>query len=166
MRKAAVSCVLLLVVVMWAVGGAQGVTTVPRDVRAVVNGTFTFEWTGPGDWDYLTNGEAAGSVQHFGLSRLYTTHTPDFFTGALLDGSFSLVAANGDEISGIYDGLAWPTSETGLDYAGSATFVITGGTGRFSHATGTLDVTFTETFEDYSYALAHTTWKLAGTFYY
>lgn len=168
MKKTTVSRALFLVMVLLALAAspaAQGPNTVPRNVTGVLNGTFTFEQWGSEWWEIYTNGEATGTVQHLGLSTLYTRHTPTV-SGDLVDGTFEIVAANGDELRGTYDGFAAATSNTFLAYAGEATLVITGGTGRFAGATGTIDATFLETFTDYSYALAVTRWTLAGTVNY
>jgi len=59
-------------------------------------------------------------------------------TGAVTHGTFTLTAADGDEIFGTYSGRSAPTEEPGVvtyDDPG----VITGGTGRFAGASGTAD---------------------------
>jgi hypothetical protein len=50
-------------------------------------------------------------------------------------GSFHWFAANGDEISGTFDGYQSPTGTPGV-YDNHETAEVTGGTGRFTHATG------------------------------
>ena len=50
-------------------------------------------------------------------------------------GSFHWFAANGDEISGTFDGYQVPTGTAGV-YDNHETAEVTGGTGRFTHATG------------------------------
>jgi len=50
-------------------------------------------------------------------------------------GSYHWFAANGDEISGTFDGFLTPTAVQGL-YDNHETADVTGGTGRFSSATG------------------------------
>ncbi|MEP6762500.1 MAG: hypothetical protein ABJA93_14190 [Sporichthyaceae bacterium] len=54
---------------------------------------------------------------------------------SLRDGRVTLVAANGDELHWTYSGTGTPPDASG-DVVLSGTFVITGGTGRFSSATG------------------------------
>ena len=57
-------------------------------------------------------------------------------TGAVTHGTFTLTAADGDELFGTYSGQSAPTGEPGVvtyDDPG----VITGGTGRFEGASGT-----------------------------
>jgi hypothetical protein len=50
-------------------------------------------------------------------------------------GSFHLFAANGDEISGTFEGYLTPTGTPGV-YDNDETSDVTGGTGRFTGATG------------------------------
>jgi hypothetical protein len=51
-------------------------------------------------------------------------------------GTFDWFAANGDEISGTFEGYLCPTEAPGV-YDNHETATITGGTGRFANATGT-----------------------------
>ena len=58
-------------------------------------------------------------------------------TGAVTDGTFTLTAADGDKVFGTFTGQASPTDDPGViryDDPG----VITGGTGRFARAGGTV----------------------------
>jgi hypothetical protein len=58
-------------------------------------------------------------------------------TGAVTAGTFTLTAANGDEVYGTYSGQAVPTQDPGVvNFEDPG--VITGGTGRFAGAGGTL----------------------------
>jgi hypothetical protein len=50
-------------------------------------------------------------------------------------GTFDWFAANGDEISGTFEGYLCPTETPGV-YDNHETAEVTGGTGRFAHATG------------------------------
>jgi hypothetical protein len=50
-------------------------------------------------------------------------------------GTFHLFAANGDELSGTFDGYLSPTGTSGV-YDNHETSDVTGGTGRFASATG------------------------------
>jgi hypothetical protein len=58
-------------------------------------------------------------------------------TGAVTNGSFTLTVANGDTVFGVYGGQAVPDGATNVRYDDPG--VITGGTGRFAGAGGTLD---------------------------
>lgn len=57
------------------------------------------------------------------------------------EGEFILTAANGDELSGIYGGLFIPVDGGPIYRLSEATMEITGGTGRFTEATGSGELT-------------------------
>jgi hypothetical protein len=58
-------------------------------------------------------------------------------TGAVTDGTFTLTAANGDKVFGSYSGQAAPTNDANVvSYKDPG--VVTGGTGRFAAASGTM----------------------------
>jgi len=146
---------------------AHGPRVVAREVNGVLKGRFDFtrlwgtEW-----WEFYSDSTCAGTVTHLGLSELRTTHIPDMTTGALTGGTFTLVAANGDEIHGTYEGLGTADPERPDLVHGEAAFVITGGTGRFEGATGTFTATFIEVLDDPTWASAGVTWTLGGTVAY
>ena len=146
---------------------AKGSATVPRDVRGTLDGRFDFTrlW-GEDWWEFYSDSHATGTMSHLGLAHVYTTHVPNFATGALEQGTFRVVAANGDEIHGTYEGVA-VYDEIRADLVhGTATFIISGGTGRFDGATGTINATFLETLDDPNWASAKVAWTLAGTVNY
>ena len=58
-------------------------------------------------------------------------------TGAVTDGSFTLTAANGDVLSGTYGGRVSPTADPNV-IAFDDPGVVTGGTGRFAAASGSI----------------------------
>jgi hypothetical protein len=70
----------------------------------------------------------------------YSGHYRECFdpaTGAVTGGTFTLTAANGDKVFGTFDGQARPTDDpTVVSYDDPG--VITGGTGRFADAGGSL----------------------------
>jgi hypothetical protein len=161
---------------MLATGGSGEVSAasagqsqqVLRHIEGKVSGRFDFtrlwgnEW-----WEFYSDSDCRGTVSHLGLSRLYTTHIPDLATGALTEGSFKIVAANGDEIQGTYTGVAvYDAERPDLLAHGTAAFVITGGTGRFACATGSINATFLESFDDPSWASAGVVWTLDGSVSY
>ncbi len=146
-------------------GGTQG-TVVSRTVSGTLNGRFAFIPTGDDWWEFYATSDSTGMLTHFGRSSMHTTHNPDVFTGALREGTFRIVAANGDEILGTYEGsVTYDESRSDLVH-GVATFVITGGTGRFARATGSFNVTFLETLDDPTWASAKVEWMLPGTVNY
>jgi hypothetical protein len=145
----------------------QGPRVVAREVTGTLAGRFDFthlwgdEW-----WEFYSDSTGAGTVTHLGWSELRTRHIPDLATGALTEGTFALVAANGDEIHGTYEGSATYDAERADLVHGTAAFVITGGTGRFAGATGTFTATFLEVLDDPTWASAGVTWTLEGTVRY
>lgn len=144
-----------------------GVQSVPRNVNGVLDGRFDFTHTwGDAWWQFYSDSDVVGTVTHLGLTRMHTRHIPDLVTGAFQQGEFTIVAANGDEIRGTYEGSAsYDNVRPDLAH-GAASFVVSGGTGRFAHAIGTLTATFLETFDDPSWSSAKVTWTLAGTVSY
>lgn len=143
-----------------------GSDAVPRSVTGTLNGRFDFTRTwGDQWWEFYSDSDTTGTLSHFGLARMYTTHIPTLAL-ALTQGTFRIVAANGDEINGTYEGSA-TYDETRSDVVhGVATFVITGGTGRFLGATGTINASFLETLDDPTWASAKAAWTLSGTVNY
>ncbi len=141
--------------------------TVPRHVAGTADGRFDFthmwgsEW-----WEFYSDSDASGTLSHLGLTRIHTRHVPNLANGALEQGEFTIVAANGDEIRGTYEGSGTYDPERADLVHGVAAFVITGGTGRFRGATGTFNATFLETLDDPTWASAKVSWSLDGTVNY
>jgi hypothetical protein len=147
--------------------GATAAQSVARRLAGTLDGRFDFsrmwgaEW-----WQFYSDSDATGTLSHFGLTRMRTSHIPDLETGALTQGEFTIVAANGDEVHGTYDGTAAYDPDRADVVHGTATFVVSGGTGRFAGATGSITATLLETMDDPSFASAKVSWTLAGTIYY
>jgi hypothetical protein len=174
MKRTALTCSLFLAMAIAVTAAAPGSPkdkTVPRDLSGVLVGTFTFDVWGGGWYDFTTNGDATGKLKHLGLAKLYTSHTPNpIGDGTLVDTEFTIVAANGDKIWGTYsDGVVTEVprvpppapSDQIHYYDGRATFVISGGTGRFAHARGKINATV---FEALDWATWNCTvaWALEG----
>lgn len=134
---------------------------VPRYLCGVLDGGFTFVQWGPNWWDFYSDGEATGTLRHLGVAEMYTRHTPTT-GGELRDGTFKIVAANGDEISGTYTGSVTEVPNKPFQYSGKATLVILAGTGRFADASGTIDATFYEILDAVTFESAEVTWTLSG----
>jgi hypothetical protein len=170
MKKVALSCSLFLalaIAVMAAAPFDQQDKSSPRhnfDVQGVQTGTFNFEYWGPGFWDFETIGDATGTLRHLGLMRMYTRHRPTA-DGLLNQGTFTMVAASGDQIRGTYEGAGALVSTAAPELYGKATLVISGGTGRYAHAKGTLIATFFETMNA-TWVDLPVTWILEGTVSY
>ncbi|HET8949068.1 MAG TPA: hypothetical protein VFN44_01115 [Solirubrobacteraceae bacterium] len=98
----------------------------------------TFQLLGPCEAGGMTL-EVNGTGHASGIGD-YSGHYRECFdpaTGAVTAGTFTLTAANGDEIFGTFGGQARPTDDpTVVAYDDPG--VITGGTGRFADAGGTV----------------------------
>lgn len=77
------------------------------------------------------NGTHFGKISFKGADCI--TPIDNYFT---FEGEFILAAANGDKLTGNYDGLFVPINSGPTYSISDATFEITGGTGRFAQATG------------------------------
>jgi hypothetical protein len=148
----------LAIAVLAAAAAAQEPKMVPRLLAGTMTGRFVFE--GPAEGPWTSVGDLTGTLRHLGLSRMFTSHLADPATGALNQGTFRIVAANGDEIHGTYTGVAAWVS--GSQVLATAVLVIKGGTGRFAGATGTITASFLETFDDPTYYSAKSDWTLSG----
>ena len=98
----------------------------------------TFQLLGPCETGGLIL-EVTGSGHATGLGSYSARYREclDPATGAVTAGTFTLTAANGDEIFGTFGGQARPTDDpTVVAYDDPG--VITGGTGRFADAGGTV----------------------------
>jgi hypothetical protein len=78
--------------------------------------------------------EATGKATHLGKFTLQIPHVVNRSNSTAV-GSYEFVAANGDTLTADFTGQATPTSTPGVLYI-EETATITGGTGRFAHATG------------------------------
>ena len=111
----------------------------PRPIMGTLNGEVTFPLNDAcknvtGAW-WQTTTVAVGEMDHFGLTEHYSTHCSTLDGMSLVSGEASFVAANGDELWTTYTGqvLAGPPVIMIL-----AEYVVTGGTGRFEGASGTI----------------------------
>jgi hypothetical protein len=78
-----------------------------------------------------------GTMTHVGRFEIQQAGCVDFATGAITDGLGILTAANGDEIHVEYAGRILPGV---VPLTMELEYVVIGGTGRFSHAEGEMDV--------------------------
>ncbi len=76
---------------------------------------------------------AEGVASHLGRYQFIGHNLADFVTGCTLDGEFTIDTASGDRLFGTYDLCFDPTISFYTE-----TLWITGGTGRFEGASGTL----------------------------
>ncbi len=87
----------------------------------------------PSQW--ISTMAGTGQVSHLGNVSWTTEHCFQLFAGTFGDAELVIAAANGDELFGTYDGVM--TGETSF----AETMVVTGGTGRFVGASGTVEET-------------------------
>jgi len=95
--------------------------------------TFGGRCSEPSQW--ISTSSGTGVVSHLGRVTWTTEHCFQLFAGTFGDAEVVITAANGDTLFGTYNGMM--TSDTTF----AETFVITGGTGRFTGATGSIDET-------------------------
>ncbi|MFO7547361.1 MAG: hypothetical protein R6X29_00620 [Acidimicrobiia bacterium] len=95
--------------------------------------TFGGRCSVPSQWISTMSG--TGTISHLGRVSWTTEHCFQLFAGTFNDAELVITAANGDKLFATYKGVM--TGET--TYV--ETMVITGGTGRFAGATGTVDET-------------------------
>ena len=99
--------------------------------------TGTFRLLGPCESGMTLEVTGTGHSTMLGKYRGRYSECFDPATGAVTGGTFTLTAANGDKVSGTFSGQARPTDDpTVVAYHDPG--VITGGTGRFADAGGTM----------------------------
>jgi hypothetical protein len=114
-------------------GGGAATTELP------VKGRLDGSYQGSGAPPLITvHLEAKGNATQLGLFTFDSVHVVNFvdFTGA---GTAVFIAANGDRLTTDITGLATPQEAPGV-FLVVETHSVTGGTGRFAGATGTLVV--------------------------
>ena len=83
---------------------------------------------------FLGGANATGVATHIGAFSKVTKDVTNIVTGKV-EGAFTMTAANGDHLTGVYSGfLTFGTTPGAFSWVLQAT--ITGGTGRFSNASG------------------------------
>jgi len=114
-----------------------------RPFRGYVVGTVTFSVPNPAPapappW-LLATSNAVGDVSHMGETVIVGKHVP----AMNFSGTMTLTAANGDMITCTYVGGGSLPPNIGDWYDIWCDATITGGTGRFTGATGMMDMTVT-----------------------
>lgn len=127
--------VLVALLVMPAAMADQGGSDLPFRASLAGEVSWSFPGTSPsGCANVTTHTQATGQATHLGRVAAIWSHCPAQ-PGYVLDGRMILVAANGDELYGVYD--YDPTSESNR-----IPVTLTGGTGRFADATGLVVATY------------------------
>lgn len=138
-----------------------GTQTAPHEISGVLQGTLTFVPFAPfGIFDVNSLGVASGQVQALGRSHVFSFHRPTE-QGTVVDGHFWIVTASGDKIKGVYEGTTVPGPEPN-QLIGNADFQVTGGTGRFTNASGTIHATAYVTVLGFDVFEWPFTWVLEG----
>jgi hypothetical protein len=168
MKRTIILLPLFLVTLLSATNAenSKGARAVPHRVTGELKGTLTFvpfpDFDQPFDVD--TIGFASGIVKGLGQTHLFTFHrpTPQW---TVIDGHVWMVAAGGDTIRCVYEGTTEPGAESD-QLIGRASWVVTGGTGRFADASGTINATAYVTvigFDVFEWPVA---WVVEGTINY
>jgi hypothetical protein len=166
MRRTALLCsvfVVLAIALLVAAPGGPPAKALFLRLDGTLDGRFSFVPYYSGTWDFLSVAQATGDLRGFRPATIYTTHQPHE-DGTLTGGEFRIVSGSGEVIYGTYEGSAAYLSAEQV--SGQAALVVTGGTGRFSNATGTLSGEFLETLDDPTWASAGVSWSVKGTVTY
>jgi hypothetical protein len=168
MRRTTVTLIVLALALLGFTAPANA-NAAMRPVKGVIVGTAVVD-VAPSGTDcplgLMTSGSAEGTVSHLGLTTMTSHHcTPavDTITG----GQMEWVAANGDKIVFTYAGKCLPPPFPALITCDTPA-TVTGGTGRFTHASGQVDMHVAVSF-DGSYALPTIlpgSWTLTGAISY
>ena len=133
-----------------------------QPLRATIQASEVLIPTGqPGVFDVVITGTGRGNL--FGNLTFSATETIDFVsrpgTAVVTDGEFVITASDGSQLFATYTGTGVPDPDNPGFFIGEATATITGGTGRFEGASGTVPfslsidaATLTETITFDSYA--------------
>ena len=147
MKKRCMSRLLFPVVVLSFVPIAQGEEKL-QPFRATIQASEVLIPTGQdGVFDVVITGTGRGNL--FGKLTFSATETIDFVsspgTAVVTNGEFVITAADGSELFATYTGTGVPDPDHPGFFIGEATATITGGTGRFKCASGTVPSRSTST---------------------
>jgi hypothetical protein len=129
---------LVSALVLLAFTATASAAPVERPFKGYLTGQvwFTPDPASPSPTGLWSDSSGCGDVSHLGATLMTGRHpTP---TGdQITDGHETLVAANGDKLSITYSGYApFPVIGVPSTIVAVTQFDITGGTGRFAHASG------------------------------
>jgi hypothetical protein len=138
-RIRAVAPVVFFAVAIFPITAFSGPKDVPLKMNLEIQDQVGFMPNCPSQFGSMITGK--GKSSHLGKVSLATTDciTPmgDHFT---FKGQFTLIAADGDKLTGDYSGSFVPVGAGPIYKLADAVLKITGGTGRFSQATGTAEL--------------------------
>lgn len=139
---AAVFTVLLLMIGLTTTSASAAPGGTDRPFKATATGQIYYDTTNPRGCpaaDFLSpvpftsTLTASGRATHLGAFTVSATHCESL--GVSSNGQMTLTAANGDQLFGTY-ATTWAAVGDRVVVEGD--LVLDGGTGRFTHATGTL----------------------------
>lgn len=143
--------VMLSLAALWSAGAASASPGGAQPFHAIVDVSESFIPTAtPGVFGVVLGGDGTGA--HFGALTFAATETidfgqffrPDLFPSpraVVTGGTLTITAANGDQLNATYDGYGVPDPSRPGYFNGYATATLTGGTGRFGCASGTVPFT-------------------------
>jgi hypothetical protein len=140
MKECWMSRLLLPVVVLSFATAARGEDG-EQPLRATIRASERFTPTDqPGVFDVVITGKGRGNP--FGKLTFSATETIDFVsrpgTAVVTNGKFVITASDGSRLFATYSGTGVPDPDNPGFFIGAATATITGGTGRFACASGTV----------------------------
>src|SRR5688572_29456516 len=138
----------VLVLAAMAVGSAPTAVFADRDHAVRITGTFTVATVSPSAVDYCASGgtpiefRGLGNISKLGPLFLTVKKCSRLVDGVpTFVGTFTMTAGNGDTLNGTYAGARVGLLDENGYGEHQGTFTVTGGTGRFSHASGVLSWT-------------------------
>ena len=109
-------------------------------LKGQINGDVIGLPTGQ-ELNYAVELTGEGKATALGKFRIVATQTTDGATGVISGGSITFVTKQGDTLTGTYAGQEYYPPDDPNAVLVDATLTITGGTGRFAGAHGTLPIT-------------------------
>jgi hypothetical protein len=139
--------------------------TASHEITGVLEGTIKFvpfpNATSPMDVDAL--GHAEGVIKGLGRANMFTFHRPLPDGTGVMDGLVKIVTASHDTLEAQYVGTAeFDYTVNPPQVIGHPDFEITGGTGRFANASGTIYATSYVTFLGFEVFEWPVIWILEG----
>jgi hypothetical protein len=137
---------------------------VERPFRANLHGWASFEATETCPLGVRTHSDASGTARHLGRSTLDGVHCPTMGSPSIPFGQLVIVGANGDKLYGTYVSHCTPLmpDTPGEVVTCTGEVQITGGTGRFQGASGSMDQLVKITFPGWEAPMWPMTYHLAG----
>ena len=164
-----VTLILAVVLAMSAFTGAlggNGENTASHQICGELEGTLSFVPfpNAATIFDVDALGHASGIVTGLGSTNMFTFHRPfpDENGNPLVTGLVKIVTASHDVLQGHYAGTTIMGPEPN-HLTGIVDFEITGGTGRFANASGTIHATANVPNADFTVWEWSATWVLEGT---